>query len=146
MKKLCFIALILVSCTSVINAQGFFQFHAGPAFPSGDFVGENYDDAIHNGSGNAKTGLNLGVVYYSPLKTDGLSLLLSMNFFYNKLRKDYRNYLRSDLEKDFDVQDITYSKYINIPIMAGVNYKIPVKEKLAFYGEGSLGFNLLKIF
>lgn len=141
MKKLIFIALVLVSSIAVSKAQGFFQFHAGPAFPNGDFLDDDYEDAIYSGSGYASTGLNLGIKYYSPLQSNGLSLILSMNFFYNPLSKDYRD----EKEDALDREDITFPKYINVPIMGGVNYKIPVSEKLAFFGEGSLGFNILKI-
>jgi len=141
MKKLILIALVIVSSIIASKAQGSFQFHAGLAFPSGDFADDNYDDAIYYGSGNASTGLNLGIKYYSPLKAEGLSLILSMNLLYNPLSKDFRE----ATEDDSDGEDFTFMKYINIPIMAGVNYKIPVSEKLAFYAEGGLGFNILNI-
>ena len=139
MKKLIFIALVLVSSIAVSKAQGSFQFHAGLAFPSGDFGNDDYDGEIYNGSGNAATGLNLGIKYSAPLKSDGFSLLLSVNLLHNPLSKDFRE------ETNPEDEDITFQKFLNIPIMAGVNYKIPVSEKLAFYAEGGLGFNILNI-
>ena len=144
MKKVILIALVLVSSVAVSKAQGFFQAHIGPAFPTGDFKDDDYDDFTEEvyGSGNASTGLNLGIKYYSPLKTDGLSLVFGVDIFYNPLNKD----VRDDLEADWaDNNDISFTKYLNIPIMAGVNYKIPVSEKIVFFGEGSLGFNMLKV-
>jgi len=145
MKQLIVIAFALVGIIHVSKAQGFFQFHAGPAFPTNDFGDDDYDDAIYYGSGNASTGLNLGIKYYSPIKDNGLSLVLSMNLFYNPLSKDFRDDLEKYLEDDLSLDGITFPKYINIPIMAGINYKLPVTEELAFFGEGNLGFNILKI-
>lgn len=141
MKKIMLFVLILTSSIAISKAQGSFQLHVGPAFPTGDFADDSYENAIWGGDGCASMGLNLGIKYYSPLKPSGLSLVFGLDFMYNPLSKDFKD----DLEDDWDGEDITFPKYINIPFLAGLNYQIPVSEKLAFFGEGSLGFNILKI-
>ncbi|MDP1817442.1 MAG: hypothetical protein Q8K92_23490, partial [Leadbetterella sp.] len=141
MKQLILIALIWVGIASTTTAQGFFQGHIGIAIPMGDFADDYYPNTFYRGSGYASKGFNLGLKYYSPLKYDGLSLVLSVNFFYNKLSKDFRN----EYEDDYGDYNISFPKYLNVPILAGLNYSIPLKENLAFFGEGSIGVNMLKI-
>lgn len=148
-KDFLFIAIFIFCLSAFAQAQtdasksnGSFQFHLGLAFPQSDLVDDSYDDdALYKGSGNASMGLNLGIKYYSPLKPTGLSLVFSMDFLFNPLSKDFRD----QYEKDSDGEDITFPKYINIPILGGLNYKIPVSEKLSLFGEGGIGLNILKI-
>lgn len=151
MKKSIFITLVLINSINISQAQSSFQVHLGLTFPSGDFanydeVNDFYSGALgHTRSGNASTGLDLGVKYQTPAKVDGLFLVLNINLLYNLLNKDYREDIEDDIIDDTDFANISFPKFINIPILAGLKYEIPVKEKLAFYGEGGLGFNMLKI-
>jgi len=139
MKKIMILLFVLICSTTTADAQNYFQLQLGFGFPSGDFADDNYNNAIFKGDGYASTGFNLGIKYYYPLEVEGLSMVLGVNIFYNPLDADCKD----KLEDVWD--DVKFSKYINIPIMFGVNYKISVHEKISFFGEGSLGVNILKI-
>jgi hypothetical protein len=140
MKKLLIILLVLIGGVITSKAQDYFQLQMGLGFPNDDFADDDYDDAIFDGAGFASTGVNLGLKHYSSLDTEGLSWVIGINIFYNPLSTDFKDEI-----EDESSGDITFLKYINIPVMAGLNYKIPVDESLALYGEGSLGINTLKI-
>jgi len=142
MKKVLFMVATFMLGLFMVNAQDAaeqsslegFEAHIGAVFPNGNFGDEK--------KGGAATGLNLGLKYYHPLKTPGLSLFLGLDAFYNGLQGD----IKDDIEDYYgnDV-DITHSAYLNIPIMAGVNYSYPLNEKTKVFGEFGLGLNYSKI-
>lgn len=144
-KRLLTIATCMLSFF-VVNAQddvinpalSGFEAHVGVTFPNGDFGDED--------EGGAATGLNVGIKYYYPLQTKGLSLFVGLDAFYNGLQGDIKDDLE-DYINDYYAEgaDITHSAYLNIPITAGVNYAHPINEKIKAFGEVGLGFNYSKM-
>jgi hypothetical protein len=145
MKKYLFFAIFLVSSVFTLNAQTQSELQIGLAMPQGDFADDDEDDAIMDGSGVASTGLFLGYKLISPLKTDGLFWTLNVGIMYNDLQSDYKDDFEEDLEDYIDADDIRIPKYINIPLLAGLQYEKPLSDELRLFGEAGLGLNILKL-
>jgi opacity protein-like surface antigen len=142
MKKYLFFAVLFVSCVFALNAQTKSELQIGLAMPQGDFADDDEDDAIYDGSGIAGTGFYLGYKLLTPLKTDGLFWTLNAGIMYNDLQSDFKD----DLEDEMDgSDDYSLPKYINIPLLAGLQYEKSVSDGLKLYGEAGLGINILKI-
>src|SRR5688572_12040620 len=116
MKKLTFIAVLFLFLSFNSYSQGNLSVHFGPALPSGDF---GDDDVYDDDSGLAGMGLNFGLKYVHPLSDNGLGLFGGIDLLFNPFSKDAKD----DIEEEFfDEADITFPKYINIPISAGLHY------------------------
>jgi len=135
MKKTLFILIIMVMGTYIVsNAQKNSQFHIGFNFPNGRF---GDDDKNSSKSGYAAMGFNIGYKHYIPLSTPNLSFVFSLDAFYNDIQSDRKDYW----EDRYPSVDFNFSKYINAPAMASLNYTYPLTETLDIYGEGGLGLN-----
>jgi len=143
MKKLLF-TLIVMLCVYSLSAQNMYEVHIGLSSPSGNFADDTYSDGISDGSGCAAMGLNLGLKYFIPLKINGMSLFFGADILYNTLSKDYQDALEEEIPSNSDIE-IKYSKYINIPIIVGLNQKFELKKDLFIYGEAGIGLNFSKI-
>lgn len=122
-------------------SQGSFSVHLGPSFPTADFADDDVDSYDDNNTG-ASLGLSAGVQYVHPLNENGLGFLAGLDIIYNGLK----NNLKDDWEDYYSNLDSHYS-FLNIPITAGVNYRLDSKsnENLSFIGNAGLIFNFLKI-
>lgn len=119
-------------------AQGVFSYHFGLAVPSSSFADYNIDSEK---IGAAALGLNVGVKYDYPLSEDGLGLFAGFDLNYNGLQKGFRD----DYENDYEPDDITYPKYLNIPVSGGLSYNFMVNDKVALFGKGGLVASFLKM-
>lgn len=124
MKRALLLFLISANAIFMLNAQSS-QFNIGLVFPSGDF------------SDYAATGFNAGYRYYSPLSVSNLSLVYGIDVFFNDLSSDQKDYL----ENNNSSYDITFRKYLNVPVTIGLNYVFPVNENVGIFGEAGLGLN-----
>lgn len=144
MKKLLFFSLLFFSVLT-LNAQARSELQVGLVSPTGDFGDDDEDDAIYDGSGGsggAATGFHVGYKYLSPINENGLFWTLNANFFYNGLNSDWKD----DLEEAYeDYDDYSLPKYINIPVLVGLQYERPVADNIAVFGEAGVGLNLLKL-
>jgi len=143
MKKLLLLIFVIV-CVYSLSAQNKYEAHIGLASPSGDFADDTYNNGITDGSGCATMGFNVGLKYFTPLKFNGLSMFYGVDLLYNPLSKDFQDYLEEDLPSNSDIK-INYPKYINIPIIIGLNQKFELKNDLSIYGEAGIGVNFSKI-
>lgn len=135
MKKIFVALFLLVVIACQVQAQSS-RIHIGGVFPTGDF---NDDDNYNSKSGNAAIGFNVGYKYYSPLKVPNLSLTFGIDLFYNDIKGD----VKDDVEDDNPNYDVTFPKYLNIPLHVGINYVYPLpNSNIAIYGEFGLGPNL----
>lgn len=139
MKK---ITLLIVSFFFIISGlfgQENFQFHMGFGFPKSELADSDEDNWIDEGSGHAATGFNIGFKLFKPLSVEHLNFILSADIFYNDLN--------SDAKDEFDSNNWEYviPKYLNIPIMLGLNYEYRMQDDFSIYAEGGLGIDLLKI-
>jgi opacity protein-like surface antigen len=117
--------------------QGTFSYHFGLAIPTGNFA-----DDIGTRSGSAGLGLNLGIQYLYPLSENGLSLFAGLDLNYNGIKKSSRD----DIEEEYDSDvDLTFSKYLNIPVSGGLHYTYVLNEKVSLYGKGGLAASFLKM-
>jgi opacity protein-like surface antigen len=123
-------------------SQGGFSLHAGTAIPIADF---GDDDLNNDYGGGAAIGFNLGGKYQYQLNEGGLGLYLGASLNYNGLKKSFKD----DLEQSFGdlgtTVDITYPKYLNIPVTAGLYYNYKANETVSLFGELGLGVDFLKM-
>lgn len=117
--------------------QGTFSYHFGLSIPTGNFA-----DDIGVRSGRAGLGVNFGIQYLYPLSENGLSLFAGLDLNYNGLKKSVRDDAEDDLDSDADV---TFPKYLNIPVSGGLHYTYILNEKATLYGKGGLAVSFLKI-
>ena len=140
MKKFTTITFVLLSIfvTTKTYSQGDLSIHLGPAIPVADFGSDDEEDA-----GGAAVGFNAGLQYIHPISESGLGLFGGIDINYNALQKD----IKDDLEEEFNGYDadIKFSKYINIPITAGVNYTYQSSTDFGLFVNAGLALNFLKI-
>ena len=142
MKKYLFLAFIFASCVFSLSAQTKSELQIGLAMPQGDFADDDEEDAITNGSGVAGTGFYLGYKLLSPLKADGLYWTFNAGIMYNDLQSDFKDDLEDEMD---DADDFSLPKYLNVPILAGLQYEKSLSDGFKLYGEAGLGLNVLKL-
>lgn len=145
MKKnlsMIFLASIFVMVFAHAQAQGKFSMHAGLAIPVMDFGSGDIED---EDAGGAALGLNLGLQYVYPLTESGLGLFGGIDFTYNGLQKSIKDDSKELYELLGINGDITFYKYINIPISAGLNFTHQANENTAIFANAGMVFNMLKI-
>lgn len=142
MKKYLFFVIFFASCVFILNAQTKSELQIGLAMPQGDFADDDEDDAIFDGSGVASTGFYLGYKSLSPLKTDGLYWTFNVGIMYNDLQSDFKDDLEDEMD---DADDFSLPKYLNVPVLAGLQYEKSLSDGFKLYGEAGLGLNLLKL-
>jgi len=142
MKKYLFLAVFFASCVFSLNAQTKSELQIGLAKPQGDFADDDEDDAIFDGSGVAATGFYLGYKLLSPLKTDGFYWTFNAGIMYNDLQSDFKDDIEDEMD---DADDFSLPKYLNVPILAGLQYEKSSSDGFKLYGEAGLGLNVLKL-
>lgn len=157
------ILMISISCGEVFAQKDGFSLHLSGVFPNGKF-GE-FDEKLgtdgfqractvfHNKSetGAAGTGFGLGFKYQFPIpQIENLRFLIGAEVMWNPLSADAKDYMDEILETAkaenetavyMDV-NTTFPNYLNIPLMAGLNYSFGLTEKVKLYGELGLGLNI----
>jgi len=147
MKKT--VLLFFIFCGILtLNAQNKQEFQVGLAMPSGDFADDDNESAIFDGSGVAANGLYIGYKLLTPIDTKGLYWTFNAGLMYNSLNSDFTEELEDNIkdEGEYDGNlETTFSKYINIPIMVGLQYETLLSPSTKLFGEVGLGINFLKI-
>lgn len=121
------------------------------SFPSFSDYGEfdNFDDfalTSNDDDGGAGIGFNLGLKWYFNVGVEGLGVMLSLDGFYNGPNSDLKTAYRNK-EGYIDGQYFTgleYNstpKYINAPLMLGVNYIYHFNPNFGIYAEAGAGGN-----
>ena len=142
MKKYLFFVIFFASCVFTLNAQTKSELQIGLAMPQGDFADDDEEDAIYCGSGVAATGFYLGYKLLSPLKTDGLYWIFNAGIMYNDLQSDFKDDLVLIINY---AEDYILPKYLNVPILVGLQYEKSLSDGLNLYGEAGVGLNILKL-
>ena len=138
MKKQSISFAILIAMffmTENLYSQGNFSLHAGPSFAISDFGDDDIDD---DDAGGAGVGLNIGGKYTFKLNDKGLGLYLGADFNYNGLKSSELDDMGADI-------DITYFKYINVPITAGLNFTFKANDQVSLFGDLGLGADFFKV-
>jgi len=130
------------SNTNIESKKGSFSFHFGPTFPMEEF---SDDDVDNDDALGAAVGLGAGVEYIYPLNESGLGVFVGLDVNYNWLKSDVRDDIEDMFGDLVDEDEITFNKYFNIPLSAGLNYTLKADEKLSIYGNFGLVANFLKI-
>lgn len=141
-KYLLIFAILFASGVLTLNAQTKSELQIGLAMPQGDFADDDEDDAIYDGSGVAGTGFYLGYKLLSPLKTDGLYWTFNAGIMYNDLQSDFKDDIDDEMD---DADDYSLPKYLNVPILVGLQYEKSISDGVNLYGEAGLGLNILKL-
>lgn len=124
------------------------ELQIGLATPLGDFTDYDYDNAIMNGSGSASTGFYLGYKFLSPLGSKELFWTFNAGIMYNDLNSDFQADTEEELRgSDYYSADLesSFSKYLNIPILVGLQYEKVISSNTKLYGEVGIGINYLKL-
>ncbi len=139
MKKTGCLILIALACSLLSQAQSHLWVHAGAGFPVGDFFDQGHE--------YVNIGPAAGIKYTYTIKETGLSLLCSADFFYNTIKKDYQELLIQMFGSGglYTKIEMEFPEYINIPVIAGLQYSIRLFKPVALFGEAGLGVNLLKL-
>lgn len=130
----------------MLQAKNELQF--GFAQPTGDFVDDDSYSAITGGSGAATTGFYLGYKLLTPLGSKELYWTISAGIVYNELNGNFKADMEDDLmNSDYYGENLksSFCKYLNIPIMAGLQYEKIISSNTKMFGEVGLGINYLKM-
>ncbi len=169
MKKTILFVALLTSLSVQAQNSTTWNISVGGSFPIGNFTSFSYDpntlvtncglmDIDANGGG-ASAGFNLGFEALLPMQNDNLSFCLSADLNYNGFNSDgkrFLNLIASYLDNTFRNQlqsnggTSVYSScvvngtpsYINIPLLVGMRYTMPMKNSMDFFAEGGIGMNL----
>lgn len=148
MKKYLFLFAFLCSA-SFMYAQIKSELQLGILIPNGDFGDDDTKDVAPlfnvGKSGGAAMGFSLNYKLLSPLGgIKNLYSTFSVGIHYNDLN--------GDVQDDFDEMLVEYAdydyslpKYLNIPVMVGLQYENPLSATASLYGEAGLGINMLKV-
>ena len=165
MKKIVIAISILmmsISCGEIFAQKDGFSLHLSGVFPNGKFGefdevnndGEKRIGALFNEqskTGAAGTGFGLGFKYqFSIPQIEHLRFLIGAEVMWNPLNSDAKDYIDEIIEtqkaenQTADYMDVntTLPNYLNIPLMAGLNYSFGLTEKVKLYGELGLGLNI----
>jgi hypothetical protein len=138
MKRFIILVVVLIGFILNSNAQGNFGVHIGAAFPLGDFANDNSDYG-----GGAATGLDVGVKYFYPLTSNkDLSVTLGVDYLNNGLDQTYKENMKQSLNGTvFNLAIKKFPVYINIPVLAGLDYRHSIDHNLALFADAAVGAN-----
>lgn len=127
----------IVAAGTGVQAQSGHSVHIGPSFPLGDFAD---DDMDQRDAGGAAIGINVGAKFLFPISDSSFHIFAGLDFNYQPMKDDARD----EIEEIFpDDADFKHTKYINIPISAGVNYTGTVNN-VKLFGDLGLALNIIK--
>lgn len=126
-----------------VKKQGYFLVRGGLSFPMDEFAEEE--------KGAAATGINIGIQYTHNLNNAGLGLFASIDINYNGIQDDVQDDFEDDLSKELEAEvgrhvdiDITYPKFLNTSISAGLNYKSSNNNGIDLIGNIGLVANIIR--
>ncbi len=140
----------------------------GGSIPMGSFSSVEYDAVkgitdfgliVDDTKGGAGTGFNVGIEMMYPLQVNNLKFTTSLDIHYNglvqkakQLMNDQCTYLLNLWNQEIIDAGETllssyyavdkYAKYINIPLIIGLNYSLPLFSDMKIFTEVGVGMNL----
>lgn len=154
MKK--FVQVIAMAAMMLYGGQALAQSHGamllGASFPMKDFAtfdGFNDFSLINPGSENAgaSIGFNVGFKWYFNVGVNNFNVMLSLDGFFNGPNSNLKTAYQDNVLANWGelrVDNISYNstpKFINLPIMLGLNYMFPINPKFGIYVEAGAGGN-----
>lgn len=150
MKKIAkalIMAFILSYCGQVM-AQMDAYLCIGASIPTGNYAKGDidnwalYDDCSYGGAG---IGFSGGLKFNFGVGVNGLSLMLTVDGIYNNLNtniKDYYSSFSDMLTAEYNGgSSLTTEKYVNLPMMLGINYTYYFNPEFGIYAETAAGLN-----
>ncbi len=131
------IIILLISPANSQDAKNIFTLYGHVAIPQGDFGDDTGLDA-----GYATTGYGGGFELSIPSGSTNLFYLLSANIFFNSFDDTEIKASIRRMFPDLDVS-IDAGSWMNIPIMAGLQYRTEINPTLKFIGSGKIGLNIV---
>lgn len=154
MKK--FARMFVLSLLMIWGGQAIAQ-NSGSIFLSASFPMSNFGKGDYNQwalidesdqfhSGGASIGANIGLKWNFGLGVKGLSIMLSVDGFYNGLNNNLKEYFDQrniDLKNDPLISsfNINRPRYFNVPLMVGINYVLRLSPAFGIYFEAGAGAN-----
>ena len=161
------LATLLISGGKTFAQKDGFSLHLSGVFPNGKFgefdevkdgTAKRIGALFHEQSktGAAGTGFGLGFKYQLSIpKIDGLRFLVGAELMYNPLNGDAKDWFDDNFTSgtdhysneyggysyDYDYE-VTLPKYLNVPLMVGLNYAIKLNDKINIFGEVAAGINM----
>ena len=156
MKKL--VKVFALAALMIMGGQALAQtrgdmFLSG-AFPLKDYADfDGFDDFaltshdLDDDDGGAGIGFNVGLKWYFNVGVQGLGVMLSVDGIYNGPNSDLKQtYIDGNaVVEGFVVPGFNYNstpKYINLPVMLGLNYIYHFNPNLGVYVEAGAGGNM----
>lgn len=130
-----------------------FSFDPNTLYTDCGFMNENVN------CGAAVLGINLGIEALFPMQNHKLFFTFSADFNYNGVTSDCKKYLnlvadffnanfRSQVQNDGGTSVSSscvvdgIPSHLNLPLLAGLRYTIPINNRMDLFAEGSVGANL----
>ena len=154
-KKVFFLLVSFVTLSlGMVQAQPQFTLKLGGGFPQDRFAKvttsgltlDRWGLIKEDTYGGAGLGFNGGVSVRLPIpQLSGLGVVFSIDGFYNGLNRD-ANAIFQFTTDTLDFWDAQYSldkpKYLNFPVMVGLNYTVELEHEVDIYLEAGLGANV----
>lgn len=149
MKKSLHFFLVLVAafiCQNSAFAQANTYLNLGLNIPNGKY-GSNANNCIlfNNGDyGGANLGFNVGFKFVNHTKAEGLGFMFTVDGMFNMLKnnikaEDFVPYYVPEIEGI--AINVKNPKYLNLPIMAGLNYSFRFNRNFGAFVEAGAGVN-----
>ncbi len=119
------------------------SFSVGGTVPLSDFANKDLAsnglvNTVNGTTGGANIGAMAGFKYQAKLPIHGLSIMGTVDVMWNDISKKV-------IEDYLGGEDITYPDFFNVPVMAGLNYTLPIVGEVAVYAEAGVGCNIRHI-
>lgn len=162
MKKRFFTIMMLLTAVFVCHGSMFAQsgtyLNLGVNFPLGDF-GSTADNCVLYGvgsQGGAITGINGGFKFVNNTKAEGLGFMFTIDGMYNSIQDKLRSERFVDYNTDQEGHiieaidgiptTVKYPRYLNVPIMLGLNYSKSLTGSLGIFVDAGVGADARFIF
>lgn len=133
---------------SQLSAQTNVYLNLSGVVPTGDFAEGDENEwglMTEDNEGGAGLGFNAGLKFNIATGVNGLRAMITMDAIYNGLNSDLQDAFEDAIdsgEDNFKDYSLTKPRYVNIPVMAGVNYTYEFNNKFGLFAEGGLGPDL----
>lgn len=142
MKKTLILPIAFVFISLNAFSQQNFQIHIGAGLPLSDFSNDDFSDSEY--AGGATTGINLGFNYTYPI-SNGLGLFTGVDININGLNDDSQEDLENLVTANGIIEaDVKQSRYINVPLSAGLKYELDLSGSMSLYMNGGVTINFFK--
>jgi opacity protein-like surface antigen len=133
-----------------------YSIHFGETLPVDSYrASKSYDGNVawlsKTTLAGADVGINLGgKMKYNFDAVEGLGIIATIDIFYNGDNVDVENWQEDNiahLKEEYSLErvSIVTPKYINIPVMIGINYDREISKNTNFWAETAIGVNASKI-